>query len=186
MKIAIVSDMHIGYERFSEDAIRQATAAMELANKVADAVIIPGDVFDKRAPKPEVIAQAINLFREMSAQEVECQGGRVQGTHAKNFTDVPMVAISGTHERTAAGKDNALNLMGLAGLLVDTSEATTIIEKDGERVAIFGFGGISEERVREQLERSEPKPIDGIFNIFMFHQSVYEILPFSDDFILLR
>ena len=81
------------------------------------------------------------------------------------------------------GKDNALNLMGLAGLLVDTSEATTIIEKDGEEVAIFGFGGIAEERVREQLVALDPKPVDGMFSIFMFHQSVYEILPFSDDFI---
>ncbi|MDE1865964.1 MAG: DNA repair exonuclease [Candidatus Micrarchaeota archaeon] len=183
MKIAIVSDMHIGYERFSDDAIRQATAAMELANKVADAVIIPGDVFDKRAPKPDVIAQAINLFREMSERRWNAKVMEFRSATAKSFVDVPIVAISGTHERTAAGKDNALNLLGLAGLLVDTSEATTILEKDGERVAVFGFGGISEERVRDQLRNLDPKPVQGIFSIFMFHQSVYEILPFSDEFI---
>ncbi len=182
MKIAIVSDMHIGYERFSEDAIGQATAAMELANRVADAVIIPGDVFDKRAPKPDVIAQAINLFRDAAAKKWNARVVEFRGA-SRNFTEVPIVAISGTHERTAAGKDNALNLMGLAGLLVDTSEATTVIEKDGERVAIFGFGGISEERVRDQLRLLEPKPVEGMFSIFMFHQSVHEILPFSDEFI---
>lgn len=182
MKIAIVSDMHIGYERFSHDAIRQARAAMELANKVADAVILPGDIFDKRAPKPDVIAQAINLFRDAAAMKWKAKVVGFKGS-GKNFTAVPVVAISGTHERTAAGRDNALNLMGLAGLLVDTSEATTIIEKDGEQVAIFGFGGISEERVREQLKLLDPKPVDGMFSIFMFHQSVYEILPFSDEFI---
>jgi DNA repair exonuclease SbcCD nuclease subunit len=183
MKIAIVSDMHIGYERFGNDAIRQATEAMELAHEVADAVIIPGDVFDKRAPKPDVIAQAINLFREMAGKKWNAKVVEFRSPTAKIFADIPVVAISGTHERTAAGKDNALNLMGLAGLLVDTSEATTIIEKDGERVAIFGFGGISEERVREQLNLLNPKPVDGLFSIFMFHQSVYEILPFSDEFI---
>lgn len=183
MKIAIVSDMHIGYERFGDDAIRQATEAMELANKVADAVIIPGDVFDKRAPKPEVIAQAINLFRDMSEKKWNAKVVEFRSPSAKHFADIPVVAISGTHERTAAGKDNALNLMGLAGLLVDTSEATTIIEKDGERVAVFGFGGISEERVRDQLKLLNPKPVDGLFSIFMFHQSVYEILPFSEEFI---
>ncbi len=182
MKIAIISDMHIGYERFSHDAIRQATAAMKLANKIADAVILPGDIFDKRAPKPDVIAQAINLFRDAAAMKWNAKVVGFNGS-TKSFTDVPVVAISGTHERTAAGKDNALNLMGLAGLLVDTSEATTIIEKDGERVAIFGFGGISEERVREQLKLLDPKPMEGMFSIFMFHQSVYEILPFSDEFI---
>jgi DNA repair exonuclease SbcCD nuclease subunit len=182
MKIAIVSDMHIGYERFSDDAIKQATAAMVLANKVADAVILPGDIFDKRAPKPDVIAQAINLFRDSAAMKWNAKVVEFNGA-TRNFTNVPVIAISGTHERTAAGKDNALNLMGLAGLLVDTSEATTIIEKDGERVAIFGFGGISEERVREQLKALDPKPVEGMFSIFMFHQSVYEILPFSDEFI---
>ena len=121
MKIAIVSDMHIGYDRFSEDAIRQARAAMELANNVADAVIIPGDVFDKRAPKPDVIAQAINLFRDAAAMKWNAKVVEFRGS-TKNFSSVPVIAISGTHERTAAGKDNALNLMGLAGLLVDTSE----------------------------------------------------------------
>jgi len=182
MKIAIVSDMHIGYERFSDDAIKQATAAMELANQVADAVILPGDIFDKRAPKPDVIAQAINLFREAAAKPWKAKVVDFKSDRER-YTDVPIVAISGTHERTAAGRDNALNLMGLAGLLVDTSESTTIIEKDGERVAIYGIGGIAEERVREHLKITDPKPVDGLFSIFMFHQSVYEILPFSGDFI---
>ena len=104
MKIAIVSDMHIGYERFSEDAIRQATEAMELANQMADAVIIPGDVFDKRAPKPEVIAQAINLFRDMAGKRWNARVAEFRSPSTKSFTDVPVVAISGTHERTAAGQ----------------------------------------------------------------------------------
>jgi len=182
MKIAIVSDMHIGYERFHEDAIRQAREAMELASAMADAIILPGDIFDKRAPKPEVIAEAINLFRSKAekswrAKVVEFRCGR------ENHTDVPVIAISGTHERTAAGKDNPLSLLGLAGLLVDTNEATTIIEKDGERVAVFGLGGLSEERVKEKLAELDPKPVAGVFSIFMFHQSIYEILPFSEDFI---
>src|SRR5271169_4359939 len=98
MKIAIVSDMHIGYERFSEDAIRQATAAMKLANEVADAVILPGDIFDKRAPKPDVIAQAINLFRDAAAMKWNARVVEFKGATQK-FTDVPVVAISGTHER---------------------------------------------------------------------------------------
>lgn len=181
MKVAIVSDMHIGYERFYDDAIKQAREAMELASTLADLIILPGDIFDKRAPKPDVIAQAINLFREIAdkdwkAKVVEFRGG-------ERYTDVPIIAISGTHERTAAGKENALNLLGLAGLLVDTSEATTIVEKDGERVAIYGLGGLSEERVKGKLLELDPKPVEGMFSIFMLHQSIYEILPFSDDFI---
>ena len=178
MKLAIVSDLHIGYEKFSEDAINQAKEAVELASTMADAMLLPGDIFDKRSPKPEVIAQAINLFRDLSKKQWKA---RVVSFSGKAHTDIPVIAISGTHERTMEGKDNPLNLLALAGLLVDTSEATTVIEKDKEKVAIFGLGGLSEERVKEKLNEMNPKPVPGAFNIFMFHQSVYELLPFNDD-----
>lgn len=183
MKIAIVSDMHIGYERFFDDAINQAREALELASTLADVIILPGDIFDKRAPKPDVIAQGINLFREIADKPWKAKVVDFIGGERQRYTDVPVVAISGTHERTAAGKDNPLNLMGLAGLLVDTSEGTTIVEKDGEKVAIYGLGGISEERVKEKLAELDPQPVPNMFSIFMFHQSIYEILPFSDEFI---
>ncbi len=183
MKIAIVSDMHIGYERFAEDAFTQAKLALQKASEMADMIIMPGDIFDKRSPKPEVIAQAINIFRELSKKKWNAKVTDFIGRGTKTHTNIPIVGISGTHERTAAGKENPLSLLGLAGLIVDTSEATTIIEKDGEKVAIFGLGGISEERVKETLNELDPKPTKGAFNVFMFHQSTYELLPFSDDFI---
>ncbi|MDE1868601.1 MAG: DNA repair exonuclease [Candidatus Micrarchaeota archaeon] len=183
MKIAIVSDTHLGYERFVEDAFVQAKEALDLANRLADAVILPGDIFDKRSPKPDVIAQAINLFRDLSEKRWNAKVVSFTSRNNKAYTDAPVIAISGTHERTAEGKDNPLNLLGLAGLLIDTSESTTIIEKDGERVAIYGLGGIAEERLKEKLNELSPQPVGGLFSIFMFHQSTYELLPFSDEFI---
>ncbi|MGC8622859.1 MAG: DNA repair exonuclease [Candidatus Micrarchaeia archaeon] len=184
MLIAIVSDMHIGFEKFEEDALKQAREALLKAAEIADAIIVPGDVFDRRAPQPHVIADAIKIFRE--AGNVIDSKSKIEGKEGgdgKLYTSIPIVAISGTHERTAIGSENALALLGLAGILVDTSEARTTIEKDGEKVAVYGLGGISEERVREKLKELNPKPKDGAFNIFMFHQSIYEILPFSEDFI---
>jgi len=62
MKIAIVSDLHLGYERFYEDAYLQAKEALEKASSMADMLIIPGDLFDNRSPKPEVLAQGMNIF----------------------------------------------------------------------------------------------------------------------------
>jgi DNA repair protein SbcD/Mre11 len=184
VKIAIVSDMHIGYERFADDAFKQARDALEKASELADAIIMPGDIFDKRSPKPEVIAQAINIFRDLAKKSWKARVTSFNGReNSRRFTDIPVVGISGTHERTAFGKENPLSLLGLAGLIVDTSEATTVIEKDGDRVAIFGLGGLSEERVKGTLLELDPKPVEGAFNIFMFHQSIYEILPFSNDFI---
>ncbi|MDE1856542.1 MAG: metallophosphoesterase family protein [Candidatus Micrarchaeota archaeon] len=182
MKIAIVSDMHIGYERFYEDAYQQALRAMESAHEKADMVIIPGDVFDKRAPKPEVMAQAVNIFMEMSRRKWPSKVVEVRGPEQAR-TDAPIIAIPGTHERTAEGKENPLKVLALAGLLVDASESTVIVQKGDEKVAVFGLGGLSEERVKPGLEELNPKPVDGAFNVFMFHQSTFEILPFSKEFI---
>ena len=183
MKIAIVSDLHIGYERFRQDALRQAKMALEKAIGIADAILVPGDIFDKRAPKPDVIAEAINLFRDLRDSNTlgsEIAEFRGQGSI---YTKFPIIAVPGTHERTAAGKENPLALLSLAGLLADTSESTTIIRKGDERVAVFGLGGVPEEQVKSELLRLKPSPVPGAFNIFMFHQSIYEILPFNDSFI---
>jgi DNA repair exonuclease SbcCD nuclease subunit len=182
MKIAIVSDFHLGYERFREDAYKQAEEALEEASKVADAIIIPGDVFDMRAPKPEVLAEAINLFRNLSKKEWKAKVTTVEAAN-KSFTNVPIIAIPGTHERRAQGAENPVNLLGLAGLMVDVSDGYAIVEKGEEKVMVFGIGGVSDERFLETIKKLAPKPLKGHFNIFMFHQSAYELLPFSDDFI---
>ena len=182
MRIAIVSDLHIGYERFEADAFAQAKEALELAKTQADAILIPGDVFDKRAPKPEVIAQGINIFRDLASNPWNAKVARHSG-NGTYFTGIPVLAVPGTHERTAEGKENPLTLLALAGLLVDVSESTAIISKGDEKVAVFGLGGISEDRVRSVLNGLAPKPVQGLFNVFMFHQSIYELLPFDDNFL---
>ena len=181
MKVAIVSDLHIGYERFEADAYAQAKEALTAAKAAADMIIIPGDIFDKRAPKPEVIAQAINIFRDLARGSWEARVTNPGSGIA--FTDIPVLAVPGTHERTAAGKENPLTLLALAGLLIDISETMAIVSKGDDSVAVFGLGGLSEERVKGKLAELAPKPAPGIFSIFMFHQSVYELLPFSDTFI---
>lgn len=185
MNIAIASDFHLGYERFREDAHKQAEEALEEASKVADAIIIPGDVFDMRAPRPDVLAEAINLFRNLSKKEWKARVTKVEAAN-KSFTSVPIVAIPGTHERRAQGAENPVNLLGLAGLIVDVSDGYAIIEKGDEKVMVYGIGGVSDERFLETIKKLDPKPLKEGFSIFMFHQSAYELLPFSDDFIHLE
>jgi len=181
VKIAIVSDLHLGYEKFEEDAYKQAKEALEAASVMADVILIPGDIFDKRAPKPDSLAQAINIFRELSKRKWNARIKEVKGRTI--FTSVPIIAIPGTHERTTLGRENALELLSLAGLLADISEATAIVEKGNESIAVYGLGGLSEERVKEKLSDLNIKPVKGMFNAFIFHQSVYEILPFGQDLI---
>ena len=182
MRIAILSDFHLGYDRFREDAFRQAQEALARAASGADALIIPGDIFDNRTPKPDVIAEAINLFRDLSKRT---WGAKVTGFEGKgqHYTDIPIIAIPGTHERRAQDAADPVGLLGLAGLIVGISNATVMLEKDGERVAVVGIGGIADERFKQVVAESDPRPVEGAFSIFMFHESVYELLPFNESFI---
>lgn len=183
MKLAILSDFHLGYERFFDDAYKQASEALEAAAALADAIIIPGDIFDNRAPKPEVLAQGINIFRNLSGRVWKAKVVSFESAR-KAYTNVPILAIPGTHERRSQEAENAVQLLSLAGLLVDISEGRAVLEKDGEKVAVYGLGGVSDERTREVLGRLNPAPAKGMFNVFIFHQSIYELLPFSKDFLL--
>jgi len=184
MKIAIVSDTHLGYDRFAEDAYDQAKKAFEMAMPLADVIIIPGDLFDFRFPKPPVIAEGINIMRDLHDKDWTYRIESFNGP-APIYTDLPILAIPGTHERTSVGKENPLNLLSLAGIIADISEGTAIIGKGDDKIAVYGLGGISEERVKEKLKELDPKPVPGMFNIFVFHQSIYEFLPFSDEFLRL-
>ncbi len=181
MKIAIVSDLHLGYDTFRADAFKQAKQALDMANEIADAVLIPGDIFDRNYPKPDVIAEGINLFRDLSKKKWGAQVIEVKGTQA--FTDVPMIAIPGNHETTVQNSENPLSLLALAGLLIDTSHAHTILQKGAEKVAIYGFGSIADSSVKQKLLELHPRPVQGAFNIFMFHQTMYELMPFNENFI---
>ena len=51
MRIAIISDTHLGYARFEEDSLKQAESAFLDAEQKADAIIFAGDVFDTKIPK---------------------------------------------------------------------------------------------------------------------------------------
>ena len=178
MILAILSDFHLGYDRFHEDAYRQAQEAIESAADSADALLLPGDLFDIRAPKPEVLAEAINLFRGVSRRKWEARVERVEA-EGKAYTNVPVIAIPGTHERRAQRMENPVNLLALAGMLIDVSDGFAVIEKGKERVAVYGIGGVSEENFAEAIRKLDPKPIEGCFNVFMFHQSTHELLPFD-------
>ncbi|HUB92553.1 MAG TPA: metallophosphoesterase [Candidatus Saccharimonadales bacterium] len=182
MKIAILSDFHIGYERFREDAFRQAEEALEAACDSADLLVIAGDIFDYRHPKPEVIAEAITLFKKVSSRKFGASVSEFEG-RGKAYTDVPIVVIPGTHERRTDGEVDPIDLLNLAGLVVNANQARVSVKKAGEKVVVFGVGGTAEERFRDTLRRLDPRPVEGAFNLFLFHQSVYEFLPFSEDFI---
>ncbi len=181
MKIAILSDFHLGYERFRDDAYTQAREAFEKAYSMSDMMIMPGDIFDYRHPKPDVIAEGITLFRELSKKEFHARVSLFEGK-GELYTNKPVILIPGTHERRSDTDVDPTDILSLAGLAVNINMGKVVVEKGNEIVVVFGVGGVAEERFKETIDRLAFKPVDGAFNIFMFHQSLYELLPFSKDF----
>ncbi|MEM3364608.1 MAG: metallophosphoesterase family protein [Candidatus Micrarchaeia archaeon] len=156
MKVAILGDFHFGYDRFYDDSFIQAEQALLKAQDEADLLIVAGDLFDSRTPKQEVIARAIEVFRKL---------------HKK------AIVIHGTHERRPHGFANPVDILTKAGLAESCHGRHVIFEKDGEKVAVYGMAGVPEEYAKAALERLAPKPVEGAFNIFMFHQNLKELMP---------
>jgi len=164
MKIGIVADTHFGYSRFEADALSQGKEAILSAAGNCDALILAGDIFDSRVPKPETLAEVIKVMRHVR---------------------VPVFAIHGTHERRSKGMVNPIEMLETAGLLRSVHNKAEIFEKNGEKVAISGMGGVPDDLAKEALAAIAPKPLHGAFNIFMLHQSFSEYIFAKSDMLSL-
>lgn len=170
MLIAIVADTHFGYRRFREDSLIQGERALLDAFERVDLVLLAGDIFDRRVPKPEVLARAMSVLMEVKKKKGWAACVSREGAP-------PIVAIRGTHERRAKGLIDPIQLLAGIGLVTNVHGKAAIFEKDGERVRIIGLGGVPEVYAKSALKAMDPKPQDGMFNIFMFHQSIRELFP---------
>ena len=185
MRFAVASDFHLGY---NEDALPQAQEALEKALSMdVDFILMPGDLVDRRLPKHEVILEAVRLFRK-----VKENGAHLPGTkslkfyelkegkeHPMQFDSLPLLAIPGTHERRSKGLVNVIQILDSAHLLVNIHARTLVVEKGGERVAVQGLAGVPEDYLKRTIEAAEFRPVTGMFNVFAFHQSMIEFLPFE-------
>ncbi len=184
MKLAIMSDFHFGY---NDDALPQAADALNKALPLADAIIVAGDVFDSRIPKQETVNDGLKLFNSFSRKLVAKNHAKIKAVReggAEEETDFPpLIAIYGTHERRTKGLVNAIQLLESGGVVANCHAKTMIIEKKRgdyappERVAVQGMGGIPEEYAKNALELLSFKPVQGAFNVFVFHQTLQEIIP---------
>ncbi|MFA6049012.1 MAG: metallophosphoesterase [Candidatus Micrarchaeia archaeon] len=185
MKLAVMSDFHLGY---NDDALPQAAEALNKALPLADAIIVAGDVFDSRIPKQETINEGLKLFHSFAKKLVAKNHARVsvigEGGIEEESEFPPLVAIYGTHERRTKGLVNAIQLLESGGVVANCHAKTILIKKSRdaagappERVAIQGMGGIPEEYAKNTLELLAPKPVPGAFNVFVFHQTLQEIIP---------
>ena len=183
MKIAFFSDTHLGV---NDDALPQARLAFELALKLADCVVTCGDIFDFRIPKQETLHEGLALFGEFSRKFFEKNKGKIIIRNAsREYSLQPMITIFGTHERRSKGMVNPIQLMDEANVVAHAHNAKVYIEdkNTNERVCIQGLGGLPEEYAKPALEAIKFTPEIGCFNVFIFHQTLKEVIPFHDYFI---
>ncbi|HLD81449.1 MAG TPA: DNA repair exonuclease [archaeon] len=198
MKLAIFSDTHLGFswetER-REDSFLQCREAFQLAaSEGADCVLLCGDVFDERTPRPEVMERAMALFSDVKNLEWKKDCAKVVSKGGRNarFTEngkppfrFPIIAIHGTHEYRTKEFKNPLEVVEAAGFIVHVHGENALLEKDGEKLSIFGVGGMPDAYVTAALsslkERGKLKPEPGACNVFALHQTFKDFIPAYDD-----
>lgn len=189
MKIAIMSDFHLGFgekERTAE-SYANAKSALNLAiENNADLILLAGDIFDEAIPSQECLYQALKLFSTAKNVERESKLKIVSGKRkGSEFTlkGIPIAAIFGTHEYRGQEQANVLDILQEAGCLLKLHGEAALFEKEGEKVCIYGMGGVPEKKAIDVLHLLNPQPFPGSFNIFFMHQSIKEFLPFEDDMV---
>ncbi|MFN3909767.1 MAG: exonuclease SbcCD subunit D [Candidatus Anstonellaceae archaeon] len=172
MKIAFVSDTHFGYERFEEDAYLQGKEAILSASKNADIILLGGDIFDKRNPNLDTILKVVEILME-AKQNLASKFGK------------KILAIAGTHELTAKNTLNVISFLEKIGILENPANREIIIEDENgdkkTKILIRGLNGVPEEIAKLAFEKIGEKKPHGDFNIFVFHQTLKEFVPGTNE-----
>jgi len=177
VNISIIGDCHFGYDfggERSEDSFATVTEALE-RSRDADLIIQPGDMFDTRVTKQEVIARAAKVFQ--TARNAQCNTKLIE-VMGKNQNDIPklrgipIVCIHGTHERRSKHLLNPIHAMENAELVLYLDSQTAVFDCNGTKVAVHGLSGIPERYAKDALRQWNPRPIPGAINIFVMHQSI--------------
>jgi DNA repair exonuclease SbcCD nuclease subunit len=179
MLIGIFSDCHCGY-KFGEERGEDSFIALDEAIEKTldcDLILIAGDLFDTRVPKPEVFAKAAKIIGKAqhvpsNAKFLEIINKEKHDISPSALRGVPIVAIHGTHERRSKYLINPLQALEHAGLLIHLHCATAVFEIDGRKVAIHGMSGVPDRYAKECLVQWNPKPVPDALNIIMFHNSI--------------
>ncbi len=184
MKIAVIGDLHLGFKFDTElgnDSFINAKRAMEKAVSLnPDLVILMGDIFDARIPKPEVLAKAIELFSWLNSQLTQ-KVKLIRQVKEKDYLinrDInPILAIYGTHELRHKDSINPVQLLQKARYLRLLDKESLLIEKNGHQVGIHGLSGVHDQFVKEELKAWSPEPFSNVINFLLFHQTFKDLIP---------
>ncbi len=152
MKIAVISDTHLGYTRFYEDSFKQAEKAFAVAQEISDVIIFAGDMFDSKIPSLDTMERAVRILREIK---------------------VPIYGISGNHERRMHSTD-VLKVFESARMFKKIGRTGSIIEKNGERIFVVGMNSLPEDLAEKGLEKLMKELVlpKGTHSILVLHQTL--------------
>lgn len=177
-KVSVISDLHLGFKKGTQredDAFIAAERAFRKAVELdSDIILLAGDIFDSRFPRPE------HWSRFMELLKIFQDGREVEVGRTKNIDEVPessskgtpVVAIHGTHERRGEGLVNPIQALKRAGFLTHLHCSSIELKVGGEKIGVHGMSGVPEKYSKKVLKKWNPEPFDGAYNIFMLHQDI--------------
>jgi len=179
MLIGIFSDCHCGY-KFGEERGEDSFIALNEAidNTLdCDLILIAGDLFDTRIPRPEVFAKVARILSKAqhgktNAKFIEIINKEKHELSPSALSGIPVIAIHGTHERRSKYLINPIQALEHAGLLIHLHCATAVFEIEGRKVAIHGMSGVPDRYAKDCFTQWNPQPIPGALNILMLHNSI--------------
>ncbi len=178
MKIAVLSDLHLGVaynSELEEDSFANADEAMQKALN-ADLILVGGDIFDSRSPRTSVWARAIQIFTKpltkSSGIKLLSSTKELKPIHNRTLNAVPVLALHGNHDRRSRNEINAVEAFDGAGLLIHLHKQTMVFGKDGTKVAIHAMSSVPERFAKSELNEWNPQPVQGAYNILILHQSI--------------
>jgi len=184
MKIALISDTHLGFGEKTErkkEALNNALQAFSLAlENNADLILMPGDIFDSKLPSIESWYDAFELF-SVSKNAVNSSVKISKQEKKLRFSGIPVIAIHGTHELRSKDFKNPVQVLESAGFVLYLRSTHFIVEKNSEKIAVFGLGGVPEKKALDVLRLFNPKPFPEMKNFLLLHQSIKEFLPTEDE-----
>ncbi|MEM2282352.1 MAG: DNA repair exonuclease [Candidatus Hadarchaeales archaeon] len=176
MRLAIISDNHLGFKRGTprfEDAFIQAEEAFTKAvERGADLILLGGDLFEKPVPPLEVVIRTLKIlnlrFKHDSA--VAWCGGKEVRSEALRGT--PVLSLHGNHELRSKGQTNIMEMLEATGTLVYLHRDTIVLKIGDEKLAVHGMSHVPERYSLEALKQWRPRPVEGAKNVLMLHQSL--------------
>jgi len=172
MKIAHISDTHLGYAQYNlverkNDFFKAFRKAIDaIIERDVDLVIHTGDMFESSQPDMLTLSTAIDQLSRLKGKGIE------------------FIAITGNHDRVLRkGKIPPQRILKDLGLL-------KLIEPFGtvyiDELVICGLQFMPKAFIEvlkeEKFKEFEEKAERGKFSIFMFHQGISNYLPYLDSY----